>query len=134
MTPAATGVDDQCAVTFTYSNGAIAQMFSSFAGNLATEAYINGSNGRIKLCHRFYAPESVVEYYPGFIDSVEIIPNEKQEGWGYQHEAKHVGECLRAGLKESPVVTFADTMLLMETLDAIRYKAGISYDADKQYS
>ena len=71
---------------------------------------------------------------PGFIDSVEIIPNEKQEERGYQHEAKHVGECLRVGLKESPVVTFADTMLLMETLDAIRYKAGISYDADKQYS
>lgn len=131
MTPAETGVDDQCAVTFNYNNGAIAQMFSSFAGNLATEAHINGSEGRLKLCHRFYAPEAVIEYYPGFMDSIEIIAKEKEEGWGYQHEARHVGECLRQGLKESPVVSFADTMLLMETLDAIRYKAGILYDADK---
>lgn len=131
MIPAATGVDDQCAVTFIYNNGAIAQMFSSFASNLATEAYINGSEGRIKLGHRFYAPESSVEYYPGYMDSLQLVACDKEEGWGYQHEARHVGECIRQGLKESPVVSFDDTMLLMETLDAIRYKAGIFYEADK---
>ena len=43
----------------------------------------------------------------------------------------HVGECLRKGLTESPVMRFDDTILLMETLDAIRYKAGIFYPADK---
>lgn len=131
MTPALTGVDEQCAVTFRYNNGAIAQLFSSFATNIATEADIHGTNGRIKLTHRFYAPDTQIEYYPGWMESRELIPVEKEAGWGYQYEARHVGECLRSGLKESPVMRFADTMELIETLDTIRHKAGIKYDADK---
>lgn len=130
MTPSATGVDEQCAVTFYYNNGAIAQLFSSFASNLATEADIAGTNGRIKIAHRFYAPDAQIEYYPGWIDSREIIPVEKEAGWGYQYEARHVGDCLRNGLTESPVMRFEDTMDLITTLDTIRKKAGIKYAAD----
>ncbi|QEC69598.1 Gfo/Idh/MocA family oxidoreductase [Panacibacter ginsenosidivorans] len=131
MTPASTGIDEQCAVTFRYWNGALAQLFSSFASNIATEADIHGSNGRIRLAHRFYAPDTTIEYYPGWIDSKEVIPVEKEAGWGYQYQIRHVCDCLRSGLTESPVMSFADTMLLIETLDAIRAKAGISYEADK---
>ena len=130
MTPASTGIDEQCAVTFSYRNGAIAQLFSSFASNIATECDIHGTNGRLKLTHRFYAPDTTIEYYPGWIDSREVIPFEKEAGWGYQYEIRHACECLRNGLTESPVMSFADTMLLIETLDAIREKAGIKYDAD----
>jgi len=38
---------------------------------------------------------------------------------------------LRKGLTESPVVSFADTLLLMEILDKIRMIAGIKYPADE---
>jgi len=131
MTPASTGIDEQCAVTFRYSNGALAQLFSSFSSNLATEADINGTQGRIRLAHRFYAPDTTIEYYTDKPDSREIIPVDKEEGWGYQYQARHVCECLRNGLTESTVMSFADTLLLIETLDAIREKAGIIYDADK---
>jgi predicted dehydrogenase len=130
MNPASTGVDEQCAVVFHYDHGAMAHLFSTFASNLAIEAHISGTEGRIKLSHRFYAPDSAIEYYPKAIESGEIIPVEKEEGWGYQYEARHVGECLRNGKTESPVMSFADTMLIMETLDEIRQKAGIHYDAD----
>lgn len=130
MIPATTGVDEQCAVTLKYNNGAMAQLFSTFSSNLATEANICGSEGRIRLSHRFYAPESQVEYFPQFADSPQVIPVEKEEGWGYQYEARHVGECLRKALTESPVMRFSDTLLLMETLDEIRLKAGIHYNSD----
>lgn len=132
MNPASTGIDEQCAITFSYNNGAMAQLFSSFASNIATECDIHGTNGRLKLAHRFYAPDTTIEYYPGWIDSKEIIPVEKEAGWGYQYEIRHANDCLRKGLKESNVMTFADTMQLIETLDEIRAKAGIVYDADKQ--
>lgn len=131
MTPAHTGVDEQCAVTMQYNNGAIAQLFSTFTTNLATEADIRGTSGRIRLSHRFYAPEATIEYYPGWVESKQIIEVPKEEGWGYQYQAKHVQECLQHGLSESTVMTFADTMLLIETMDEIRRKAGIVYDADK---
>lgn len=130
MTPTATGVDEQCAVFFRYNNGAMAQLFSSYSTYLATEADISGSNGRIRLTHRFYTPEAAIEYYPGRADTKTIIPVAGTAGWGYHYEARHVGECLRKGLTESPVMTHADTLLLMETLDEIRNKAGIRYAAD----
>ncbi len=130
MTPASTGVDEQCAITFTYHNGAIAQLFCSFASNLATGADIAGDQGRIRLTHRFHGPTTVLEYYPGIVDTCIVIPFEKASGTGYEYEARHVNECLRNNLKESPVLTHNHTLLLMQTLDIIRAKAGINYPAD----
>jgi len=130
MTPAPTGVDEQCAILFRYKNGAMAQLFSTFASNLATEADICGTEGRIRLTSRFYEPSATVEYYKERVDSKEVIPVEKEQGFGYQYEARHVNECLKKGLTESPVVTFESTLLLMETLDKIRQIAGIHYPSD----
>jgi len=130
MTPATTGIDQQCAVTFRYQNGALAQLFSSFEANLPIEAEISGPLGRIRLTTRFYEPTARIEWYPGRVDTRTEIPVEKQPGWGYQHQARHVQECLRQGLTESPVWSHQDTLLLMETMDRIRQAAGISYPAD----
>jgi predicted dehydrogenase len=130
MTPASTGVDESCAVLFRYNNGALAQLFSTFASNLATEADICGNKGRIRLTSRFYETSSALKYYPGRFDTEQIIPIEKEAGFGYQYEARQVNDCLRKGLTESDVMTFADTLLLMETLDKIRAIAGIHYSTD----
>jgi predicted dehydrogenase len=130
MTPAITGVDEQCAVLFKYNNGALAQLFFTFSSNLATEADINGDKGRIRLTSRFYEPSTTIEFYPERIDSKQIIPFDKEPGFGYQYEARHVGDCLRKRVTESPVMTHNDTLLLMETLDKIRAVAGIYYDVD----
>ena len=131
MTPAATGVDEQCAVLFKYKDGAVAQLFSTFATDLATEADICGSAGRLRLTTRFFDTAARLEWYPGRLDTREVIEVSKAEGFGYHYEARHVNDCLRKGLTESPVMSFADTLLLMEVLDKIRNAAGIHYPADK---
>lgn len=130
MTPADTGVDEQCAVLFKYKNGAVAQLFSSFVSDLATEADICGDKGRIRLATRFYEPSTTIEYYTDRPDSRKDIPFEKEDGFGYQYEARHVVECLQKGLTESPVMTHGDTLDLMEVLDKIRSIAGIRYNED----
>lgn len=130
MTPAATGVDQQCAIQFYYKSGAIAQLFCSFGSNLATGADIAGDEGRIRFTHRFHGPTTNLEYYPDIVDSRQLIEFEKASGNGYEYEARHVGECLKNNLTESPVLTHSFTLLLMQTLDAIRAKAGIRYAAD----
>ena len=127
---ASTGVDEQCSIQFKYNSGALAQLFSTFGANLATGADISGDKGRIRMTQRFHGPTTSLEYYPGAVDTREIIPFEKAQGGGYEYEAHHVTECLQQGLVESPVLTHADTLLLMETLDAIRLKAGIHYPVD----
>jgi predicted dehydrogenase len=130
MTPTIEGVDDQCAALFKYKNGAMAQLFSSLSTNMATEANISGTKSRIRLTARFYAPSATIELYTGREDSKQVIPVPKEPGSGYQYEARHVGECLRKGLIESPVMTHKDSLLIMETLDRIRASAGIHYAAD----
>jgi predicted dehydrogenase len=131
ITPAYTGVDEQCSILFTYKNGAMAQLFSTFTSNLATDADICGDKGRIRLTTRFYEPATTIEYYPLNVDSKQIIEVDKEDGFGYQYETRHVNECLRKGLTESPVMTLDDTLLLMEILDDIRKKGGVKYPADE---
>ncbi len=130
MTPAPTGVDEQCAMLFKYKNGAMAQLFSSLSSNLGTEADIGGTKNRVRLTSRFYAPSANIEIFSGREETKKIIPVHKEGGSGYQYEARHVGECLRKGLIESPVMSHADSTLLMETMDRVRAAAGIHYDAD----
>jgi predicted dehydrogenase len=132
MTPSPEGVDQQCTALFKYKNGAMAHLFSSLLSNLGTEADIGGTKSRLRLSSRFYAPSANLELYSGREDSKQIIPVHKESGSGYQFEARHVGECLRKGLTESPVMTHADSLLIMETMDRIRQAAGIHYAADNE--
>ena len=131
MIAAPTGVDEQIAVLFKYNNGAMAQLFSSFVTNLPTQAEINGTEGCITLTTRFYEPSTTIQLSKKIPYEREVIPVEKEAGFGYHYEARHVNECLKKGLIESPVMTHADTLLLMEILDTIRNKARIEYPADR---
>jgi predicted dehydrogenase len=130
MDPAPTGVDEQCSMVFHYKNGMTANLFSTLASNLETDADIFGTKGRIRLTNRFYEPSATIQYYPDIITSRTIIPIEKEPGWGYQHEIRHVNECLQKGLTESPVWTLDDTLNLMKTLDAVRAIIGLKYPGE----
>jgi predicted dehydrogenase len=121
MIPATTGIDEQLSVVFNYKTGAIAQLFSSFSTNLPIQAEINGTEACITLSTRFYEPSATIQLYKQFANEKQIIPVEKETGFGYQYEARHVNECLKKGLTESPVMTYADSLLLMETMDESRH-------------
>jgi predicted dehydrogenase len=130
MSPTPEGIDEQCSVQFMYKNGAMAQLFSSFATNLPTEVLVNGTKNYLRLTSRFYEPSSRLLLHKAMNDKGKLIKVKKEKGIGFWHEARHVTECLQNGLKESPVMTHADTLLIMETLDTIRELAGIRYEAD----
>lgn len=130
MVPSLTGVDEQLAVLFKYNNGAMAQLFSSFVTNLPIQAEINGTEGFITLTTRFYEPSATILLSKKIPYEREVIAVDKEAGFGYHYEARHVNECLKKGLIESPIMTHVDTLLLMEILDAIRNKARIEYPQD----
>jgi predicted dehydrogenase len=130
MVPAPSGVDEQCSIQFKYNNGAMANLFSSFATNLATGADIAGDQGRIRLTHRFHGPTTELEFYPGVVDSKQAVAFEKAKGNGYEYEAQHVTDCIKKGLTESPLRTHIDTLILTQTLDQIRSMVGIRYPTD----
>ncbi|MBI2730414.1 MAG: Gfo/Idh/MocA family oxidoreductase [Sphingobacteriales bacterium] len=130
MVPAVTGVDEQLSVLFKYDNGAMAQLFSSFTTNLPTEMEIAGTKAGLTLTTRFYEPSATIQLYHEVKGERKLIEFEKEGGFGYQYEARHVNECLKKGSTESPVMTHADTLLLMETMDEIRKVAEIKYAVD----
>lgn len=130
MTPAVTGVDAQCSMVFKYHHGAIAQLLSSFLVQLPTDAWIAGTQGSLRLTGRFYEPSTTIEYYPEKMDSRQVIPFLKEAGWGYRYQLDHVCACLRAGATESPIMSWADSLALMEVMDEVRAKAGVRYAVD----
>lgn len=129
MTTYPSGVDEQIVVNMKFANGALAVLSSTFAADTPTEALIAGTEGRIQMRNRFHNPVGHIEYMKGR-DNVQQINVRKEEGFGYQFEARHVGDCLRKGLIQSPVYSLQDSMLLIETLDKIRASAGIRYPVD----
>ena len=131
MSPYPTGVDEQIAMSLQFEAGALASLHASFAADTPVEARINGTLGRIVLTPRFHNPtsSSVILELPGHEPQVLIGPS--NHGGGYQYEARHVQECLGAGLTESPLLPLEFSRLLMETLDRLRAACGIQYPADR---
>lgn len=123
------GVDEQCVMTMKFAGGALAVLSSTFAAETPVEAMIAGTEGRIVMRNRFHSAIGTVEVVRGRGDA-RMIEVEREEGFGYQFETRHVNDCLRKGLTESPVMTHADTLMLMETLDRIRRTCGIRYHVD----
>jgi predicted dehydrogenase len=131
MQPYASGVDEQIAIAMKFQNGALANLSATFAAVTPVEAVITGQDGYIKMTNRFHNAVAHVEMIKGGLP-VEIGAIHKEVGYGYQFEARHVGECLLQNLKESPVMSLKDSLLLIETLDKIRKTCGISYPADTE--
>ncbi|XP_015274009.1 PREDICTED: trans-1,2-dihydrobenzene-1,2-diol dehydrogenase-like [Gekko japonicus] len=50
---------------------------------------------------------------------------------GLRYEAQHVRQCLLQGLKESPVMSHADSELVHSILDEVRRQLGVSYPQDR---
>ncbi|MFM7221967.1 MAG: Gfo/Idh/MocA family protein [Bacteroidota bacterium] len=131
MNPAATGVDEQCSISFHYNNGRSANLFATLASNLETDADIFGTKGRIRLTSRFYEPSATIQYYPGIVDTRTLVGVDREAGFGYQFEARHVQECLEEGKTESPIWSLDHTLDLMKTLDRIRTAMGLKYGVDE---
>ena len=128
MTPYPSGVDEQISAVLRYSNNAIAITSATFAAWTPVEATIIGTEGYIRMTNRFHNAVGNIEIVNS--KGSQPVAVRKEEGFGYQFQARHVGDCLRKKLIESPVMSLADSLLLMETMDRIRAKCGIRYEVD----
>jgi predicted dehydrogenase len=114
-----TGSDISCSFSFAYPHGALARGLSTVAVNTPIEARIYGEKGTLHLHHRWHHPQQVtLSLYDGRDQYSEVF-DFPFEGWGYRFEAEHVGDCLRAGLTESPLLPLQGSLDLMATLDGI---------------
>ncbi|HYH11110.1 MAG TPA: Gfo/Idh/MocA family oxidoreductase [Thermomicrobiales bacterium] len=121
-------VDDQGGVIFSYDSGAMASIvFSSRVTPHATATLV-GTKGRIEIHEDWHKPTGLTLRRSD--GTAEDFDFPLTEGNGYQYEALHVMECLRAGKTESDIMPLDETLTLMRTLDEIRRQWGLTYDAD----
>jgi len=130
MSPYPSGVDEQISAVLSFNSGALAITSATFAAYTPVEATIVGTDGYIRMTNRFHNVVGNVKLVNSKGTQPVPVTVNKEEGFGYQFEARHVGECLRKNLLESPIMSHADSLLLMETMDRIRAKCGIKYDVD----
>jgi predicted dehydrogenase len=129
MSGYSSGVDEQSVINLKFAHGALATLCCTFAADTPVEAMIAGTEGRIHLRDRFHNASGAIELIKdrGKAKTVKV---KREKGYGYQFEARHVNDCLKKGLIESPVWKHSDTLALMKTLDKIRQLTGIRYPAD----
>lgn len=117
-----TGVEDSISMLFSYENGAMAVLTSSFESTCNNETELCFENGFIKFIRE---PEfSILMEKNGVQEEIYI---EQPKGMGYELEAAHVMDCLDQRLIESPVLPLTTSRDLMETMDRVRKDAGIIF-------
>lgn len=126
LTP--TGVDVQTSMVLTYDTGAHAVLTTTLGARTANRATISGTEGRIEIDDVWYTPTSFSLIRNGS-DSRERFERPRI-GAGLWYQAVTVGELLREGATESPLMPLAETVTIMETLDAVRGQIGLTFPAE----
>lgn len=123
-----TGVDEQNAIIFGYASGALAVLQSAVRTATPQVAIVNGTKGRITIQSPWWVATHM---------TVEVNGEEPEEihlpltGNGYNYEAAEVARCLREGRLESDVISWDESLKIMQTLDAIRAQWGLTYPMEQ---
>ncbi|KAL8176817.1 UNVERIFIED_CONTAM: hypothetical protein K2H54_038989 [Gekko kuhli] len=128
-----TGVDKTGSIILNFSGSRQAVLTYTVTTKLPNQASISGTKGIIEIPSTFWCPVQLVvngksEEFPLPSPSQKLyFPNTT----GLRYEAEHVRQCLLQGLKESPVMSHADSELVHSILDEVRRQLGVSYPQDQ---
>ena len=120
------GTDTHTCALIKYNSGAIADISSATLLRKPNEGYIYGTKGFVHV-NRFYAPQ---EIEINLNDGTKEVIEAKFLGNGFEEQIIHTCECVKNGLKESPINTFEQTLFITKQMDEIREKIGLKYPQD----
>jgi len=119
-----TGVDDNCSFTLAYEENTLAVMNSSLVAKTDVVAAVYGDKGTLVFDKWWFMPVPL-RMITAEGDEVSIPLEFK--GNGYNYEAAEVVRCLEQGKIQSDLMSWDDSLLLIDTLDAIRKEIGLTY-------
>lgn len=122
-----TGVDELCSIVFTYENGAHALLSASLRADTPKQAHICGTNARITIPEPWWKPSEAYLIRTDGTTEHLLYP---YEGDGLQFEIRHVHDCLRQRLTESPWMPLDETLAIMRVLDTLRAQWGVRYPGE----
>jgi predicted dehydrogenase len=128
-TLAPTGADATVALQWSYPDGRDAQLCCSVPVGDPGRGLIVGSEGWLQTEGRFHRPSGLLlhnaEGERRFADPLDPrLP-------GYRPQIEEVERCLRAGLLHSELVPPAETIAILELLDAARAELGVRYPGER---
>jgi len=120
----ATGVDYNCSFTLGYEDDTLAVMYSSVIAQTDIVAAIYGEKGTIVFNNWWFMPVPIRIVTQ---EGKEIPVPLKFEGNGYNYEATELVKCLEQGKIQSEIMSWDNSLLLIDVLDAIRKEIGLVY-------
>ena len=126
-------VDEQEAYIGQYDNGALSILTSAIRIDTPDTAWIYGTEASIRIpC--FWKADRFEIIRNGTTETYEYPVAQKVKGIedeGYQYEIRHVQECIRSGVQESPLVPQAVTREVLAQCDELRKQWGLKYPFEK---
>ncbi|NYE37431.1 putative dehydrogenase [Nocardioides cavernae] len=117
------GSDASAAIHLSYADGRAASLVCSLASSSPGRAVVLGTGGSIELVAPFFSTTGlVVHRNGGEPERLDLPPT----GRGYTHQVEEVQRCLAAGLTESPVMPWSDTLDVMWVLEECLTQLGVS--------
>ena len=107
-----TNVDENGVLQLSYENGTFAQIYCTVRANTRKDASILGTEGSI--------------YIPAFSNAQSATIITPQKEWtisepfeisGFEYQIREVGRCLQEGMLESPIMTWQDSIDVMDIVD-----------------
>ena len=117
------GADASCDMVFQYKN-AKATLKSTLLEETPSIAILKFDKAIVKLNKQFHQSSSITVIQ----NNIEEIINFDFKTIGYNYEIEHFNNLLRAGEKESNIMTFEFSKNLINTLDKVREIIGLTYN------
>lgn len=118
------GVDVQTAVTLDFGAGRWSQFHCGFFGNGDNSFRIVGERGHILIHGGFWEATAATLQRDGGAAHTAHAPFRVN---GFEYEIEEVMRCVRAGLIESPQLPHAESLAVVELIDAMRARLGVVY-------
>lgn len=127
----ATGVDATVGVLARGARGGAARLGTTLRARMPNEALVIGTEGWARLGGDgapFYAPTTLTVTLADGREATAELPAVGEDGLA--HEAVEMARRLAAGELESPLMSWADTVSVLETMDAVRAELGLVYPGE----
>jgi len=122
-----TGMDMMESISLSYADGKMANLQAGGLTLNDRQGIISGTDGYIRV-DNVNCPE-LIEVYRNY-ELVERIERPADMVNGYEYQVLECKHCLEAGLIESPMMPHAETLSIMQQMDALRAEWGVKYPMD----
>jgi predicted dehydrogenase len=121
------GVDVDVRVVAHHEGETASTAGATFLSDPTNEAIIGGRTGRLRVHAPFHhSPKITLERRGEVVETYDT----SFAGHGFRFEVAEIERCVASGLTESPLRPHADTLAVMEWMDAIRSRIGVVFPGD----